>query len=301
MSWVYLALMGAAALATVSIFDSHLLSKRLPSMRALLLPAGIIFLIIAIIMPFIFPLPENINISIILIAIIPGILRAAAVIIMLYAFKSEEVSRVVPVVSTYPIFVAIMAALFLGENLNYLQWLAIIIVVAGAVIISARQSPSGTATWRIKPMLLLFFGSSLLIASADIISKYVLVYISPLNLIWLNTSCIAVIFLIASLRPHVIRQLGSLKGRRAIFGFIASYETLAFAGMLMFITAIERGPVSLVSTVMASRPAFVVVIALILSRVAPSFLEWHSGRGMLALRLIATAMIVGGIVIINLV
>jgi len=300
MSWVYLALMGTAALAIVNIFDSHLLSKRLPSVRALLLPAGIIFLIVAVIMPLIFPPPENISISIILIAIIPGILRGVAVIIMLYAFKSEEVSRVVPVVSTYPIFVAIMAALFLGENLGYLQWLAIIIVVAGAVIISARQSPSGTATWKIKPMLFLF-GSSLLIASADIISKYVLGYISPLNLIWLNTSCIAVIFLLASLRPHVIRQLGSLKGRRAIFGFIASYETLAFAGMLMFITAIERGPVSLVSTVMASRPAFVVVIALILSRVAPSFLEWHPGRGMLALRLIATAMIVGGIVIINLV
>jgi hypothetical protein len=58
--------------------------------------------------------------------------------------------------------------------------------------------------------------------------------------------------------------------------------------------------VSLVSTIASSRPIFVVIYALILSRTSPMFLEWQSGKGMLALRLIAIAMIVSGIAIIYL-
>jgi len=58
--------------------------------------------------------------------------------------------------------------------------------------------------------------------------------------------------------------------------------------------------VSLVSTILSSRPIFVVMFAFILSRILPTFLEWQPGKGMLALRLIATVMIVGGITIIYL-
>jgi len=58
--------------------------------------------------------------------------------------------------------------------------------------------------------------------------------------------------------------------------------------------------VSLVSTIISSRPIFVLTYALILNRVLPTFLEWQPGRRMLALRLIATAMIVSGIAIIHL-
>jgi hypothetical protein len=58
--------------------------------------------------------------------------------------------------------------------------------------------------------------------------------------------------------------------------------------------------VSLVSTVVSSRPIFVVIFALILSRVSPMFLQWQPGKAMLVLRLIAITMIVGGIAIIYL-
>jgi hypothetical protein len=68
----------------------------------------------------------------------------------------------------------------------------------------------------------------------------------------------------------------------------------------MLFQALENGPVSLVSTIVSSRPMFVLLFALVLSRLWPSFLEWNPSKGMLALRLIATALIVGGITIIHL-
>ena len=299
MSWINLALLSAATLGVVNIIDSHLISKRMPSLRAFLLPVGIIMLIYGLAVFYLFPLPEGTNVWVLLMAVASGILRAGAATIMLYTFKREEVSRVVPVVYTYPIFVAIMAVPLLGESLHYLQWLAIIIVVTGAIMISARQSPSGATTWKIKPMLLLF-GSSLLFALADITSKYVLAYISAWNLLWLTIFCVSGIFLLVSIRPHTFKQLSNMKQRKSAIGLLALNETLAFVGITLSFSAIEKGPVSLVSTIIGSRPVFVVIFALILSRVSPMFLEWHPSRRMLTLRLIATAMIVGGITTIHL-
>jgi len=81
---------------------------------------------------------------------------------------------------------------------------------------------------------------------------------------------------------------------------IAFNETLAPVASILLFLALQSGPVSLVSTIVSSRPIFVVIFALILSRILPRFLVWQPGKGMLALRLIATAMIVGGITIIYL-
>jgi len=299
LTWVNTALLSAAILGAVNILDSHLLSKRIPGLLAYLLPVGIIHLIYGLVLLALFPLPEGVGILPVVVTVISGLLRTGAVSIMLYNLKREEVSRVIPIVYTYPIFVAIIAVPLLGESLYYLQWLAIIIVVAGAVVVSARLSLSGTTTWQVKPLLLLF-GASLLLALADIAGKYALNYISFWNMFSLTALCMSSIFLVMSTRPHIIRQLGNMKQKSTAIGLVALNEILAPTGVVLSFWALERGPVSLVSTIVASRPMFVVMFALILSRLSPMFLEWHPGEGRLPLRLIATAMIVGGITIIHL-
>ena len=180
MNWTSVAILSAAILGMVSIFDSHLVSKRMTSLRAFLLPVGIILLIYASFLLYLFPLPEGTGIWPILAALASGILRGIAAGIMLYTLKKEDVSRVIPVAHTFPIFVAIMAVPLLGEVLGYLEWLAIIIVVAGAVMISTEKSPSGSTSRLSRPFLLLFI-SSLLFAVANIASKYSLSYISFWN------------------------------------------------------------------------------------------------------------------------
>jgi len=297
--WASVALLSAAVLGLVNIIDSHLISRRMPSLRAFLLLIGIVHLIYGSVLFNLFPLPEGMGIWPVLVAVASGILRTSAATIMLYTMKREEVSRVVPVVYTYPVFVAIMAVPLLGETLYYLQWLAIIIVVAGAVMVSARRSPGGSATWLGKPLLLLF-GSSLLFAMADIASKYALAFISFWNMFWFSAFCISGIFLLASMRPHIIRQLSNMRQRSSTIALVVFNETLAPIGIVLSFWAIQRGPVSLVSTIISSRPIFVFIYVLIISRVSPMFLEYQPGKAMLALRLIATAMIVGGIAIIYL-
>ena len=299
MNWTSTAILSAAILGVVNIIDSHLLSRRMPGFRAFLLPVGIIHLVYGLIFLYLFPLPEGAGIWLVLAAVAACVLRTSAAIIMLYSFIRHEVSRVIPVVYTYPIFVAIMAIPLLGETLHYLEWLAIIIVVAGAVIVSTEESPSGATSWPGKPFLLLFV-SSLFFAISDVASKYVLAYISFWNMYSITVFCMAVIFLLISLRPHVLRELRGMNRRDPVIALLAFNETLAPVGIVLSFWAMQRGPVSLVSTVIGSRPVFVAIFSIIVGYLLPGFLMRPAGGKMLALRLIATVMIFCGISIIYL-
>ena len=298
MYWIYIAILSAAVMGGVSILDSHLLSKRMPGLRTFLLPVAIIHLIYGLCLFILFPLPEDIGLWPAVIAIVSGVLRTGAVLIMLDSLKRVEVSRVIPVIYSYPIFVAIMAVPLLGESLNAMDWLAIVIVVSGAIIVSSGKNPFASFRWHGRTLLL--FSSSLLFAMADVAGKYALSYISSWNMFWLTTFVMAVIFLSISVRPQVISQLAGMNRRNSTIGLLVFNETLAPLGIILSFWALERGPVSLVSTIISSRPMFVLVFAIVLSRLAPTFLEWHSGKKILILRLVATVMIIGGITIIHL-
>jgi drug/metabolite transporter (DMT)-like permease len=300
MSWATIAILSAAIYGIITTVDSHLISKRMPSFRAFLLPLSIIHLFYGSLFLYLFPFPVGTGLWPMAAAVGSCISRIAGATIMVYLFKKEEISRVVPVVYTYPIFVALMAMPFLGESITPLQWLAIVTVVAGAVIVSFKQNPFGSAMWPGK-LFLVLVGSSLLLATADLISKYALAHVSFWNMFTVNAFCIFGIFFGFSLRPHVIRQLRDMKQRNRSLGLMAVNESLMPAALTGSFWALSLGPVSLVSTIISSRPIFVMIYALILNRFSPHFLVISTtSRAMLAFRLIATAMIVGGISIIYL-
>jgi len=292
-------LLSTAVMAVVNIIDSHLISKRTPSLQAFMLPLGFILLTNSLVLMHLFPLPENVSTQTIAVAVASGIARSSAALIMFYTLRKEEVSRVVPVVYTYPIFVAIMAMLFLGESLSGLNWLAISIVVSGAILISLRPGLPASTKQSGKTFLLLFV-ASLFFAIADVASKYALGDISAWNLLWIVMLCLSIILFILSLRPSTFTQWRQMKQRKPTIALFVSESFLAFIGVALLLSAIEQGPVSLVSTIAGSRPAFVLAFAFILSHSLPDFLNWEPGKRMMALRLTATAMIVGGIAIINL-
>lgn len=296
--WTSIAILSTAIFGLVSILDSHLISKRLPSLRAFLLPIALFALVLGIIFSFLFPLPDDLDSWPLMVAVGSAILRTLSITILLYTLKREEVSRVVPVVSTYPIFVAIMAIPLLGETLGYLHWTAIIVVVAGAVMVSVKRNPGGSA---LGATFLLLSGSSLLMAVADVTSKYALGYLSSWNLYWISILTTSIIFLLISLRPRIIRELVNIKQPLSTLALLTINEALAMTGVAMMFWAMKLGPVSLVSAITSSRPIFVVIYALILTRIRPTFLlERRAGQGVLLLRLMAAAMIAGGIAIIYL-
>ena len=154
MDWINTALLAALIGGVVSIIDSHLLSRRMPGMRAFLLPMSVIMFISGLIIVVIQPWPESVPVKAILAIIGATILSISITLITFFNLQREEVSRVVPILSISPVFTTIIAILFLGERPGYLQWLAIVIIVAGAAIITMEKSPYGTTrSWK-KPFML---------------------------------------------------------------------------------------------------------------------------------------------------
>lgn len=297
--WANIALLSTAIIGLVNIIDSHLISRRMPSLAAFLLPASLVILVVSLVASSLFPLPTGLDAQTLLIAVLSGVLRTLSLGILLFTFRMEEVSRVIPVYSTFPVFVAIMAVPLLGETVGLLQWLAIIVVVAGAVIVSANRS-SGSSTRRLGRVFVLLLISSLLMAGANIASKYVLDSISSWNMYWITGLSIAVGFMLVSLRPRVVRELVGLRRRGAVLGLLALNELLVVAGVLLLFVAMQNGPVSLVSAIFSSRPIFVLIFAFVISRTFPNFLKWETGKGVLAQRVVGTVMVVAGIAAIYL-
>jgi drug/metabolite transporter (DMT)-like permease len=299
--WATTAILGTIALAVVHVVDSHLIARRMPSLQAYLLPVGFIISTFGIVTCVLYPLPADVAAGPLWVAVACGVLRTLALSILLYILKTQEVSWASPLFHTYPVFVALMAVPLLGEVLGWLQWLAVFIVVLGALVISIKRSPAGHRFRPDKPFFMLAL-ASLLMAMSDVCGKYALDYISYWNVYWISSFSMVAGFLLVSLRPAVFRQLGKVRRLKTTLAVMAANETLAMGGIVLIFWAMAAGPVSLVSTISSSRPIFVFIIALVISFIRPDLLlEEKSAKGVLALRLLATAMIAAGIAIIYLV
>jgi drug/metabolite transporter (DMT)-like permease len=297
--WIYLAILSALALAIVNVVDSHLMSHRMPSLKAFLIPVGIIFFLMGVVFTFLFPLQPT-NPLHIIIAVVSALFRAVPIYFMLDLFRKEEVSVVVPVVYAYPIFVAILAIPLLGEFITLPEWIAILMVVAGAIMISIKKTGTdGSSKWNFK-ILAILTGCAFMLAISDIAAKFALESISSQNLFWITSMTMGLVYLALALRPSVWKELFSMAKLRGTMLIIGTNEILALTGVLLSFAAIQRGPVSLVSTIFSTRPLFVIVVSFIISHLFPSFLKWENPR-LITIRIVAVLMIIAGIAIINII
>jgi drug/metabolite transporter (DMT)-like permease len=299
LDWVTSTVLVAAMLAVVNVIESHLISKRLPSFKAFLLLVGIFIFLFSIALAFFFPLPPNIGALPLSMAVLAGITRAASVMLMLRLMKKEEISVIIPIANTYPIFVALIAIPILNETINFLQWVAIVIVVIGVLLTSIRFHSITQISWLGKPLILLTI-SSILWAVSDIMTKYALEYISTWNMYWISHLILPLLFFSISFRPSVFREIMNYQKRNSSLILLTLSETIAVTALILYYWSMQTGPVSLVSAIGSSRPLFVFLYAVIISRFSSFLLEEHTSNLTLFLRFIAISFIVGGIIIIYL-
>ena len=302
MTWITAAIVSAVLLAVANVVDSHLIKKRMPSLWSFLVLAGPLHVLFGIIFLQFYPLADGVGAFPWFIALGSSVLRSVAVLLMLYDMRTEEVSRIIPVVNTQPIFVAILAAPLLGEALSGQQWLAIVLMVAGAILISMKWDGEKRGA-RLRRSFVMLVTSSLLFGVANVGTKYGMDYFSSWNMYCIGSFCFGSMFFLIALwaRPQVFRDLRDMEHRGNILTVVGINETVALAGIILSFWAMERGPISLVTAIQGSRPLFVFLIALILSVFIPAALDEHWSRGVVALKVVSIALIVGGVMIINLV
>ncbi|APV45021.1 EamA-like transporter family protein [Dehalogenimonas formicexedens] len=293
--WFVLAFSTTIISALVTLLDSHFMSRRMPGTRAYMLICGAFLLPVSIVTLILFPVPAGTGLAPIGAITGSAVITSFASLLMINAMKSQDVARVAPVVSTAPVFVAILATIFLGESLGLQQWLGIVAVISGAVIISFRWDSRGTSHFHSRPFFVLL-GVAIIAATGSVFNKFGLEYMSY----W---TCAGIDFLVASLvilglclRRDVIASLKAMANSRQAINLTLVNQAIATAATIMAFWTIQLGPVALASTVFNSKPLLVFAASAVIGRCAPGFMicEKLSARGWV-IKGAGTAAVVGGL------
>ena len=283
----------------VTVLDKRLASRNMPSLPAFYMGVVISLISYGTIAFVMTGIPENINLFNFIASGISGICWGVALAMMFWGYKLEEASRASAIIHTFPVFVAVLAVWFLGETLIIRQWIAILIVVAGAFTISFWGSHGGQIV-RLNKALPILLGASLFTALAMLSGKYALEELPVWFVYSIRNFGMGLVFVFLW-RPGSFRVLfRALRNWQTFLLLFLAEFSLAPLAVLMNVTAISLGPVSLVSTITGTRPIFVFIFGTFLSTSRIRLLEEPLDPKTLMVKLISIAMIVVGIGVLTL-
>jgi uncharacterized membrane protein len=247
----------------------------------------------------IFPFPNTADFRHILITVGAAIINASSFLILLNSLRTNEVSRAIPIISVSPIFVALLSIPLLSATLGYWQWLAVIMTVAGAVLISIQPGRGGGKTRLHKSFFILLL-AALMGAIGGIGFKYGLEQISFWNVFGISGICTGSVVLAYSLRKTNLMELKNLPQRTQKIGLVTIDQLVGITSAIIAFKAMGLGPVSLVNAILNIRPVFVFIFSLVLSRFLPNIVNEPLQKKTALIKFTAIAIMTAGIVIISL-
>ncbi len=138
-SWQFWALLSAVAAASTAIFAKVGIAG-IGSDFATLIRTFVVLIALALIVVMTGqwePL-GSVSGKTYLFLVLSGLATGASWLCYFRALKLGEASRVAPIDKLSVVFVAVLAALFLGERLAAINWLGVALIAAGAVLVSLK-------------------------------------------------------------------------------------------------------------------------------------------------------------------
>lgn len=259
MNWVVFSLVSAVAFTAYSMLQKRALDRHVQGPAAFSALACVMHGAVAGVI-LLFSPPDWLSWGVVVIAL-AGTVHAGIQLLTAYAFRREsDVTRIVPVLDAYPLFVLVMAVALLDESLTPVKWGAVGMVVAGVVIASQHQSLPGGRASLLNPSVVAVLTASVGIAVYSVLAKMAM-EIGGLSVLQLY----AISWLAALPWTFGAAWFGERAKLKAAF---ASPPALwnsgaAQAAMLAaFVTgfiAFESGPVSLSAALMSIRPVLLLL------------------------------------------
>ncbi len=295
MSWVWIAIAGAAVYGLVNIFDKTVIYRYATSPRTLPLMVGLGQTVVGGVLLAIVRVPDDAALALLLGALASGAIFGLGVQFYMYVLFREEVSRAVPIIQSAPIFTAIFAFFFLGEDLGPVEWLGTVAVVVGAVALSVRTGSDYPGSI-LRPSFLVLMAASALQGSSYIFAKVAVDELPVLPTHALRSLSLAAVMLLFNLRPAPWRDVvGFVRDRSPALRFVAFNElVVATASLLLLLWALSLGPAALVTALSGTRAFFLVVYSTALALVWKGALGEVTTRGAIAAKVASTTLIVGG-------
>jgi len=298
MHWINLALFSTVLFSVVAVLDKRLLAIYVPNVRTFYFFVGIFQAVVAIVVLLTNPWDSSPSKIAFLIGFSSGIVWALGLMSMFYGMSKLEVSRVIPISHTYPVFVVIMAVPLLGDEISLIQFGSILLTVLGAGLLARSGVLSVEETRKsndLRIYLLVLLGS-VLTALANVTYKYALAEIEFWNLFALRSFCLFVVLAIGGFHSDLSTHIKSFySNKTGLYLFVFVELVTAPLAMVLMLAALALGPVSLASTLFSTRPLFVLIISGLLSTTYWNILNEPFTRQTLPHKLLFTGMIILGV------
>ncbi|NVM54919.1 MAG: DMT family transporter [Candidatus Helarchaeota archaeon] len=298
MDWLFLSLVATALWATSNMIDKVVLSEYIK--RPLLYTALAGFL------GFTFAMIEISSLRVQIVAALPlalclleGFIYIGALFFYFKSLSIEEVTRIVPVLQTIPLITLVLATIFLNEILKPYQYIGVVFIIGGALMVSLRKKNTGF--FRINKAFWLISLSCILYGISWVLSKYILSMVSYWNLFfWSRIGGFLAICCMLFISP-VARKLVSLLKEipRRSFSLLTTSEGVNLIALFIVNIALSKGQASLVSTVTSSQPLFIILFVLFLSRHFPKLFAKELEKSSITLKLIASIIIIIGFFLVR--
>jgi drug/metabolite transporter (DMT)-like permease len=293
MSWAILSLSSALIWAIVNMIDKHNMSGRDIKPSVPLMVIGLMGALISIGIYF-FKGFQPLSAVHLLMALGMGVLYWIMALCYFKAVQLEEISRVIPIYYTQPLFIAIFAAITLGEIFSPLEYLGILLLILGSIGISLKPPYGiklGKAFW-------LVFFSAFLNGIQYTVTKYLLGFADYWTVFaWIRVGTFLAVI------PLVLGHSGELKEifkkDRKGFSLVSLSEFLNFIALFVFTVAFSMGPVTLVHALSTVQSFFVLAFSVIASLWFPSILKENVEKRTVALKLVAIAVMFIGAQLIS--
>ncbi len=173
------------------------------------------------------------------------------------------------IMSTVPVFSALLAWIQLGEGLTTIEMLGIVAVSVGVVVVLLERTPSAAVRRDgLAVGILAAFGAALAQAISLVVAKAGM----PEGLATLSATLIrmiaacASIWLLALFTGHVGKSLRALRDTRGMLPALGGSVVGPYLGVWLSLVSIRLAPVGVASSLMGMVPIFVIPLAAVFLR-----------------------------------
>lgn len=143
-----------------------------------------------------------------------GAFIAVAIILLQRTFYTQEVSRVVPITQSSPIFTVLLALLILDESLSIIQWIGITATVLGSILITVKLDNNTSRLSLHKSFYPLMF-SAFLFGAASVAGKLAVEHLPVLYTQGLRNVTFGLILVSYAFRSEVFTEVKGLIHKRS--------------------------------------------------------------------------------------
>ena len=296
MNWIILALIAVILWSVGSIITKFCRVRYFENSTGYILftlPTALLSLVLLFFEPFIL-----LDFKTSLVAILTGILGTITYYFFLEAVHKEEVSKVIVLLQTAPLFVLIESTFFLNEILALKEYIAFLMILIGAVLISLKK---------VEKRFVVTLGVILAILCAFFysIQSVLLKYLSEINLstmmiyreIGFVVSTLFIFLVSSNARASLKKVIKDVNPKKTFLVYLA--ESIGMAGFFIMYLALQQGPVSMVTVLDGLETVFIIIWTVLLSIFFPKILKEEINKKTIVIKAMSIILMIAGLYLIS--